>query len=217
MHGECQGASGAAARRVAVYIDGFNLYFGLREAGWRRFYWLDLARLAENLLKPGQSLVAVKYFTSRVRGSPAKAKRQATFLEANLALGRCEIFYGHYLLDEKTCPACGKTYSVPAEKMSDVNLAVELLADAVADRFDVALLISADSDLTPLVQKLRRLYPRKVLVVAHPPKRHSTSLAGVAHAAFTIGRAKLAASLLPAEVRKTDGTVLTCPAAWSHR
>ena len=29
-------------RRVAVYVDGFNLYYGLRSKGWRRYYWLDL-------------------------------------------------------------------------------------------------------------------------------------------------------------------------------
>ena len=51
--------------RVAVYIDGFNLFYGLRSKGWRRYYWLDIYRLAQNLLLPGQSLAAVKYFTAR--------------------------------------------------------------------------------------------------------------------------------------------------------
>ena len=26
--------------RVIAYIDGFNLYFGLKAKGWRQFYWL---------------------------------------------------------------------------------------------------------------------------------------------------------------------------------
>lgn len=34
-------ASGPQAR-VITYIDGFNLYFGLKEAKYRRFYWLDV-------------------------------------------------------------------------------------------------------------------------------------------------------------------------------
>ena len=29
--------------RVSVYVDGFNLYYGLRSRGWRRYYWLDLS------------------------------------------------------------------------------------------------------------------------------------------------------------------------------
>ena len=55
-----------ALQRVAAYIDGFNLYYGLRSKGWRRYYWLDLHRLVERLLRPGQQLVAVRYFTTRV-------------------------------------------------------------------------------------------------------------------------------------------------------
>ena len=33
-------------QRVIVYIDGFNLYYGLRAAGLQRYYWLDLRRFA---------------------------------------------------------------------------------------------------------------------------------------------------------------------------
>ena len=53
-----------ALQRVAAYIDGFNLYYGLRSKGWRRYYWLDLRRLVERLLRRGQQLVAVRYFTT---------------------------------------------------------------------------------------------------------------------------------------------------------
>lgn len=36
-------------QRVIAYIDGFNLYFGLKAAKWKRFYWLNLQR-SENIL-----------------------------------------------------------------------------------------------------------------------------------------------------------------------
>ena len=58
-------------QRVIAYIDGFNLYYGLRAAGWRRYYRLDLRRLAENLLRPGQTLATVRYFSARVQREPA--------------------------------------------------------------------------------------------------------------------------------------------------
>jgi hypothetical protein len=51
--------------RVAVYVDGFNLYFGIREAALDNCRWLNLRKLAENLLQHNQELVAVNYFTSR--------------------------------------------------------------------------------------------------------------------------------------------------------
>ena len=42
--------------RVISYVDGFNLHFGLRHKGWRRYYWLDLVALSQELLKPDQTL-----------------------------------------------------------------------------------------------------------------------------------------------------------------
>lgn len=33
-------------QRVFVYIDGFNLYYGLKEAQLRKYYWLNMYRLA---------------------------------------------------------------------------------------------------------------------------------------------------------------------------
>ncbi|WP_205736237.1 NYN domain-containing protein [Acidiferrobacter sp. SPIII_3] len=75
--------------RVTVYIDGFNLYFnlyfGLRSRGLRKYYWLDLVALARALLKPGQTLQGVHYFTSRIRANGrnlADRQRQTTYLEA---------------------------------------------------------------------------------------------------------------------------------------
>jgi uncharacterized LabA/DUF88 family protein len=79
--------------RVVSYIDGFNLYFGLRSFGWKRFYW----------------------------------------------------------------------------KMTDVNIAVEMLVDAYNNTFDTALLISADSDLTAPLVAIRNLFPGKRVIVAFPP------------------------------------------------
>lgn len=62
------------------YIDGFNLYLGLRAKGWRKYYWLDLAAMSRALLKPGQRLVHCHYFTARLRtgGQSQDTKRQNT-------------------------------------------------------------------------------------------------------------------------------------------
>ena len=57
--GETASEARTADRRVMVYVDGFNLYYGLRTKGWRRFYWLDMQALSENLLRRGQRLAGV--------------------------------------------------------------------------------------------------------------------------------------------------------------
>ena len=38
--------------RVIAYVDGFNLYFGLKAKGWKKHYWLDLNGLATSLIVP---------------------------------------------------------------------------------------------------------------------------------------------------------------------
>jgi uncharacterized LabA/DUF88 family protein len=201
-------------KRVIAYIDGFNLYFGLREKGWKRFYWLNLRQVALNLLKPYQTLVAVKYFTSVVTAPPDKNRRQATFLEALGTLPDLSIYYGHFLADKITCRQCGHTYTTHREKMTDVNIATELLSDAFTDRFDAALLISADSDLVGPIQKVRHLFPEKRMIVVFPPARHSNALRNIAHACLHLDRATLIKSVFPHRVAKPDGFVLHRPSKW---
>lgn len=204
-------------QRVIAYIDGFNLYFGLKSKGWQRYYWLNLRKLVINLLKPYQKLICVKYFTARVSHPPDKQKRQATFIEALETLKDFKIFYGKYQLNPKVCQKCQHQDFVPNEKMTDVYIAVELLTDAFQNHFDTALLISADSDLTPPLNAMKLLFPNKRVIVAFPPNRASQELKKVANACFTIGRRNIARSVFPPEVKKTDGYVLKCPERWKQK
>lgn len=204
-------------QRVTVYIDGLNLYYGLKSKGWRRYYWLDLRRLAVNLLRPGQRLVAVRYFTARVSSradDPDKPVRQNTYLEALATLPYLHIHYGHHLPKSITCLNCGTTWTTYEEKMTDVNIAVELLGDAQDDAFDTAIIISADSDLTGPVSAVRQRYPKKRVIVVLPPNRSSFQLRGTATASFTIGRKVLKDSQLPDQVVEANGCILTRPPSW---
>ena len=49
--------------RTIVYVDGFNLYYGLLRG--TRHKWLDLKDLFEKLL-PRNDIALVKYFTARI-------------------------------------------------------------------------------------------------------------------------------------------------------
>ena len=83
--------------RVAVYIDGFNLYYGaLRDEPHR---WLDIEALSESFLTKRQILVDVKYFTAKVKETPEKPgqrKRQEKYLRALGTLPKVSIYYGHF-------------------------------------------------------------------------------------------------------------------------
>jgi uncharacterized LabA/DUF88 family protein len=205
-------------QRVAAYVDGFNLYYGLKSKGWRRYYWLNVHQLMLNILKPDQRLVFTKYFTSRVSSTPRnpeKQKRQSDFIEALLTVPGVQIFYGQYQLRPQTCNRCGFVGFVPNEKMTDVNIAAEMLTDAFQDKFDTALLVSADSDLAAPVSRIRDLFPHKRVVVAFPPGRVSKHLRQLASAYFIIGREKLERSQFPDVVIKPDGFRLHRPARWA--
>ena len=200
--------------RVIAYVDGFNLYYGLRTKGWKRFYWLNIQALVSHLLKPNQTLVTTKYFTAIVRRPDDKRRRQAAFLEALQTLNDFEFYYGHYLADIVTCRNCGHTYETHHEKMTDVNISVELMTDSFQDRFDTALLVSADSDLVGPIKAVRNFFATKRVVVAFPPERVSKALMHVAHGHLHIGRDVFARSQFPDTVVKSGGVVLRRPTEW---
>lgn len=194
--------------RVSVYVDGFNLYYGLKSAGLRRFYWLDMARLASQIVQPGSTLGAVKYFTARTSGklpldTPAEAldraqgqARQANYLAALKAVGGVDIIEGKYQSKPRSCKSCGAPYYRHEEKMTDVSIATELLKDAHLNLYDVAILVSGDSDLSPAIRAVHQLFAGKKVIVAFPPDRPSGHLRRMT-STFTINRAHLAQSQLP--------------------
>ncbi len=200
-------------QRVISYIDGYNLYFGLRQQNWKRFYWLNLQRLSEQFLRTDQLLVQTKYFTTIVKRPADKRLRQQVFLEALQTLPNFFIYYGHFLSDEIVCRRCGHTYTTHHEKMTDVNISVELMMDAFQDRFDLAFLISADSDLVSPIRTVQQLFPSKRVISIFPPGRSSLALQKVAGGVLRMGRAELSKSLFPDQVLK-GSIILKRPSEW---
>jgi uncharacterized LabA/DUF88 family protein len=199
--------------RVIVYVDGFNLYFGLQEGGYGNCKWLDLNKLVHNLLQSNQEIIEIKYFTSRVSNDPDKQKRQTTYIEA-LESVSIKIYYGNYQSDKTRCRQCGNIWPTYHEKMTDVNIATQMLIDAFQDRYDMAMVISGDSDLVPPIRAIHELFKRKRVFVAFPPKRHNSSVALTAKGSLTIGRKKLVESQFENEVKKKDGFILRKPKEW---
>jgi uncharacterized LabA/DUF88 family protein len=98
--------------------------------------------------------------------------------------------------------------------MTDVNIATQMLLDAYQDKFDMAMLISGDSDLVPPIRAIHEMFNKKRVFVAFPPKRHNSSVALNAKGSMTIGRKKLIDSQFELEVRKKDGFILRKPKEW---
>lgn len=202
--------------RVAVYVDGFNLYFGLRKKYGRKYLWLDLQALAASMLRPGQTLAQVTYFTARVRSDAEGIRRQSNYLDALSEFGSLlTIRDGRFQEKNRRCHGCGSVWTVFEEKETDVNIAVALLADAVRDRFDTALVVSADSDLCPAVRETKDLFPAKRIIAAFPPCRQSVSLRQVVDGYLFIGDDKIRQAQLPDEIVTKSGVILRRPKHWS--
>lgn len=199
--------------RVIAYVDGFNLYFGMREAGFDKCRWLNIKLLVEKLLKPHQELKGVKYFTSRVSNNPDKQKRQSTYIDALESTG-AKIIYGNYQDGSQECKRCGHIWRSAKEKMTDVNIATAIIVDAFKDEYDMAMLISGDSDLTPPIREVHSLFKDKRVFIAFPPKRHNSSMALVAKGSEIIGRKKLTDAQFDAEVTSKTGYILKIPKEW---
>jgi len=170
--------------------------------------------MVSRFLRPGQALGAVKYFTARISGPADKKSRQDAYLAALGSVPGVSVFEGHYLTKDFRCQACGRTNSVPTEKMTDVNIASEMLVDAFHDAFDTAFLVSGDSDLTPPVRHIRALFPRKSVVVLFPPRRVSDSLRSASQASLVIGESHLRHSQFPEVIQFPAGASVNRPALW---
>lgn len=202
--------------RVAVYVDGFNLYFGLKAKHGRKYLWLDLQALATSLLRPGQTLEQITYFTARVRNDPEGQRRQSDYLDALASHSpRVTVVDGRFQEKPRRCRGCGAAWTVYEEKETDVNIAAALIEDAVLDRYDTALLISADSDLCPAIGTMKRLCPEKRIVAAFPPKRHSADLKRAVDGYLPLGDDKIRQAQLPTEVVNSAGITLRRPKHWT--
>ena len=202
--------------RVRAYIDGFNLYYGLKARFGHKYLWLDTQALVRSLLRPGQELHHVTYFTTRIRDDPPAEQRQSDYLDA--LAHHCTmltVVNGRFQAKERRCRDCGSTWSTFEEKETDVNIATTLVADGLEDRFDTALLISGDSDLSPAVRTVKRLRPDKRVVVVFPPRRQSTDLKRVSDGFVFLGDDKVRNAQLPDRVATGAGVTLHRPKRWS--
>ncbi len=211
--------------RVTVYIDGMNLFYGIRSKrkglkgdAWPCYYWLDLHRMSRRLLREGQSLKKVSYFTARVDHDPEdpdKQRDQSIYLEALKASANVEVEEGYFMPKVRTCQRCGASWKTYEEKMTDVKIGLWSLNDAQNDVFDTAIIVSADSDLVAPISMVLKKFDRKRIIVAFPPDRASKQLRQVATGYISIGQDTCRNSQLPTEIVNREGYTLTRPESWA--
>jgi uncharacterized LabA/DUF88 family protein len=207
--------------RTIVYIDGFNLYY--RRLKGTPYRWLNVERMC-SLLLPNNQIEHIKYYTARIT-DPGKYGRQDVYLRALATLPLVSITYGRYLSHNVqrrlSNPPAGGSAMVEVidneEKGSDVNLATHLVLDACRGAYEVAMIISNDSDLQEPMRVVKHDLGKRVGLITPVKGKQPMNPQLRQHADFVkrVGDSVLRASQFPATMTDNGGRFHQ-PAKWKH-
>jgi len=142
-------------KRVSVFIDGNNFYYGLRkiygkEKSLKNF---DFQKFANFLAGKGK-VVGIFYYNAQLdrEHNPRKYESQKQFFEnlkeiPNFHLVLCKLL-------KRNITGTDKVYYIIKE--DDINMAVDMVEGACSDDFDVAVIVSGDGDFVPAVKAVQR-------------------------------------------------------------
>jgi uncharacterized LabA/DUF88 family protein len=186
--------------RTIVYVDGFNMYYGV--VSKTAYKWLNLKAIFRSILKPDNQIVAIKYYTANVTGTPDEdaPRRQQLYFDALSTVPEISICKGSFMTNARWLPIVnppvgvftpikdvirikGSTVLVNVhkteEKGSDVNLGVDLVNDGWRGLYDVAVVASNDTDLESPIRIVKEQLKKPVVLVcpsgpASPRFAHKT-------------------------------------------
>lgn len=138
------------AERIALYVDGANVYFAQKEAlGW----WIDWPRFLE-AMRQGRELVYANWYQA-YRANPEP--EQERFLHHLSMIG--------FAVRKKICKQI--TDRLTGDITLKGNLDIEVTIDALtqSEHYDTAIFVTGDSDFVPLLESLQHR-GKRVMVVA---------------------------------------------------
>lgn len=217
--------------RTVVYVDGYNLYYGLLRKTTLK--WLDLfALFRDHVLDREVELIEVRYYTAPVLGrmcdDQESPQRQRQYLQAlrkmyptqiTIIEGKIVATTPFQRLVTAIAEAPGlqkvQVYAFN-EKKTDVNLAADLIAGAWTGAYEQAVVCSNDTDLEAALATVRRYHPhiRLGLVAPIPGDDHrriSRDLSQHVHWHKLLSRVHLRNAQLPDRI---PGTALRKPKTW---
>lgn len=154
-------------KRVAIFVDGNNLFHRVYDAGWYDVLWTDLRALGQLIAErtTGRCETSyVKHFTARPRdieGAKLRPEFWVSATTANRIHSNVENILGRFVRR-----GGGRQFE---EKETDANLAAHLCLDAAQGRFDTAVIITADTDFVGALRYLSEQVPSINIVLGIPP------------------------------------------------
>jgi uncharacterized LabA/DUF88 family protein len=181
---------------------------------------------------PGLDIQQIHFFTARVKArpsDPSQPARQQAYLRALETLPHLCIHYGRYAVNSVTMlrdnPAPNEQPFVRVikteEKGSDVNLAAHLLLGAFRGEYEIAVVISNDSDLKEPIRIVTEEFHKPVIVLVpmrisspgQKKRRIAQDLKDVATIAIPIDSANLTTSQFPNTLSDKHGQIHK-PVSW---
>ena len=166
-----------------VYIDGFNLYYSLKDTPYK---WLNIEKLVKSVLDSDwHNVIQIKYFTARVKRKPKDPSniiRQEMYLRAVQTIQKIEIVYGKFKRRnikpslviknpeqlKQIKKIIGKNitpFFKYEEKETDVNIATHIIYDCCKKDISSIVLLSNDTDLKLPLWFARKKLKKRVIVV----------------------------------------------------
>ena len=199
--------------RYCFYIDGFNVYYALQELpAYHKYKWLNYRRLAEAVIRSKDRITGIFYFTAFVRWKPLNVRRHEEYIKI-LRWAGVETIQGRFMTKDIKCHRCQQYCTTHEEKRTDVNIACKILTDAINNLFDKAVIISADSDLLPVIKAVEKIAPEKEIGVMFPIGRTNYELRQNASFRIWMSQKLLQESQFPEQVR-IGSTVIARPTDW---
>ncbi|GIK15748.1 MAG: hypothetical protein BroJett003_07120 [Planctomycetota bacterium] len=205
--------------RSIIYVDGFNFYYGAVRGSSHK--WLNLA-LCFRHLRPHDQIQRIHYFTAIVDGETRT--NQEIYLRALATTPEVNVILGKFKFKERKCQVTSctfngsRTFVMPEEKRTDVNIAVQLLRDIYHDNADRFIVVSGDSDLVPALNLAKSEAPEKKIIVyvpsRNPTRGAAVELRSAADRNRTFPLRLLSVSQFPSALPDGQGGFIHKPAGW---
>jgi len=221
--------------KTIAYVDGFNLYYRLLREN-RELRWLNLESFVKRFLDEKSELIAINYYTARVKGRIDRdaPRKQQLYFNALESLPMVTIHEGNFTVHKtwaklvlppefepeldpgnelsEPYPEKVRFYKVE-EKGSDVNLGSHLVRDAFQNKYDQAVIVTNDTDLCEPVRIVREEVGKPVGLLA-PVDNPARSLKDVASWVKHVKKLDAGACQFPDRVRIPHRRPAVKPCDW---
>lgn len=204
--------------KIYVYIDSFNLYYGaLKNTPYK---WLDVSKMCHYLFQTHE-ISKIKYFTALVKLRPNerdldKPIRQQLYFRALKTIPNLEMYEGSFLVSTVLMKKADNSGYVKVikteEKGSDVSLGAHLVNDAHKKEFEMAVVISNDSDLVEPIKIVTQERKLPVVIIS-PFDTNTIKLREISTSARQIRKGVLRISQFPDKLSDDVGE-FTKPSTW---